>query len=144
MGTHHIGNAFDVNSQTRLVHLNVKLHLWGSVCTWHNCTIYHIEVRQWSSSSPENRSSFKWFDPQEISEHQGKYSNSFIIIATSYRTRDIAWNYSNKSSSKKTSSWIPDFSREEEHSNRCETTNWDIKKSGMIHALNIQCTESTK
>ena len=51
---------------------------------------YHVKVGQGSQCCPEHGPCLNWLDPQEVGKHQGKNSNAFIIITSSYWATDVS------------------------------------------------------
>lgn len=50
---------------------------------------YHVKVKEGSSHSPKSTSVFESFDPEIEGDHEKEDGDSFVIVGSSYRSRDV-------------------------------------------------------
>lgn len=57
----------------------------------------HIPIKQSSQGSPHNRTVLDRFDPKIEGKDQKEDGYRFIVVTTSYGSRNITWRYTHES-----------------------------------------------
>lgn len=66
----------------------------------------HVKVGQRATGCPKDRSSFNRFYPQVVREEHAENGDSFVIVRSGDRTRDVAGNYGNQTRSDQTGAFV--------------------------------------